>query len=72
MHLPKVALCSRGFRSPRDKSQVPAPRKVMDVLDANACQAGNFRVREDFLARFDLDHGTLADSAPLFLAPHLI
>jgi hypothetical protein len=34
-----------------------ALRKVVHMLDADAGQAGHFRVGEDFLTRFDGNHG---------------
>jgi hypothetical protein len=54
---PLVRLLACCFRGTRDKAQVPALRKITDVVYANASQTGNFRVGEDFLTRFYGNHG---------------
>src|SRR4029077_4666374 len=54
---PLVRLLACRFRSPRDKTQVPALRKIADMVDANPGQTGDFRVSKNLLARFDGNHG---------------
>jgi hypothetical protein len=70
---PLVRLFACRFRSPRDKAQVAAFRKIADVIDANPSQAGNFRVGKNLLARFYGNHGlvplTVCCTARLLLAP---
>jgi len=46
-----------GFRGAGDKAQVARAGELMNVLEADASQAGNFRIGEDFLTRFYCDHG---------------
>jgi hypothetical protein len=41
----------------------------MQVIHANAGQAGNFRVGEDLLARFDGNHGSGPLSVRLWVRP---
>lgn len=60
---PLVRLFAGRFRSPRDEAQVPALRKIADMIDANATQVGNFRVGKNLLARFYGNHG---------LVPHTV
>jgi len=52
-----------GFGGASDEAEVAGLGKLVNVVDADASQAGNFRIGEDFLARFDGDHG---------LAPELL
>ena len=66
---PLIRLDSRAFRRPGNKSQVPALREIMQVIHANAGQAGNFRVGEDLLARFDGNHGSGPLSVRLWVRP---
>lgn len=47
---PLVRLRARSFRSSRDEAQVTAPREVVQMIHADARQAGYFRVGKDFLA----------------------
>ena len=53
---------------------MPALCKIANVIDANASQAGNLRVREDLLTRFYGDHGlfplTVCHTALLLPAPN--
>src|SRR3981189_2934091 len=51
-----------GFRGAGDKAQVARTGKLMSVVDADASQAGNFRIGEYFLARFYRDHGRLLNN----------
>jgi len=46
-----------GFGGASDKAQVARASELVDVVQADASQAGNFRIGEDFLARFYCDHG---------------
>ena len=39
-----------------DKADVPGARQKAETLEADARQAGSLGVREDLLARLDLDH----------------
>src|SRR3954463_13472215 len=41
-----------------NKPQMSALCEVTQMIHANACQTGDFRVGEDFLARFDGNHGS--------------
>ena len=50
---PLFGLGASCFCRPRYHPQVTAAREVMQMIDANARQAGNFRVREDLLTRLD-------------------
>lgn len=62
---PLIGLLPRGFRGARDKAQVPAFREVADMVDADPSQVGDFRVRENLLARLDGNHGFVPfDSLP--------
>lgn len=54
---PLIRLLPRSLSRARDEAQVPAFREVTDVVHANPSQVGNFRVRENFLARLDGNHG---------------
>src|SRR4029077_1836857 len=44
------------FGGASDEAEVARLGELADVLDADASQAGNFRIGEDFLARFDGNH----------------
>jgi hypothetical protein len=70
---PLVRLFAGGFRSPRDKAQMAALRKIANVIDANSSQACNLCVGKNLLARFYGDHGlvplTVCHTARLLLAP---
>ena len=46
-----------GFGGASDEAEVARLGELADVLDTDAGQAGNFRIGEDFLARFDGNHG---------------
>jgi hypothetical protein len=46
-----------GFGGASDEAKVARASELMDVLDADASQAGNFRIGEYLLARFNGDHG---------------
>jgi len=69
---PLVGLLAGRFRSPRDKTQMAALRKIANVIHADTSQAGNFRVGKNLLARFYGDHGlvplTVCHTARLLLA----
>lgn len=54
---PLVRLLARSFRGPCDEAQVSALREIADVIDTDACQAGDFRVGKNLLARFYGNHG---------------
>ena len=54
---PLIRLDSRRFRCPRDEPQVPALRKVVQVVDANPSQIGDLGIGENLLARFYGNHG---------------
>jgi len=54
---PLICLLARRFRSPRDKAQMSALRKIADVVHADASQAGDLRISENLLARFYGNHG---------------
>lgn len=60
---PLVGLEACAFRCAGDEAEVAALRKVVDMLDANAGEGGDFGVRENFLTRLDGYHV----SAPWFL-----
>jgi hypothetical protein len=53
---PLVRLCACGFCRACKKSQVTPAREIVQMLDADSRQAGNFRFCEDFLARFYRNH----------------
>lgn len=55
-----------GFGGAGDEAEMARLGELVNVLDADASQAGNFRIGEDFLARFDRDHG-LAPGPPTLL-----
>ena len=59
---PLFGLDTSSFCRPGDHAQMTAAREVVQVIDANAGQAGNFGVREDFLTRFDSNQRGLASS----------
>ena len=50
---PLFGLDTSRFGRPGDHAQVTAAREVVQVIDANAGQAGNFGVRKDLLTGFD-------------------
>jgi len=54
---PLVRLQTCRLRRASDKAEVAAFRKIMDVIHADASQGRDFCIGEDFLARFDGDHG---------------
>jgi hypothetical protein len=66
---PLVRLLACGFRGTRDKAQVPALRKIADMIHANASQAGDFRVGKNLLARFYGNHGLVPRTAGYFALP---
>ena len=49
---PLVGVQTRSFRRARDEAEMTALREIVNVLDANSRQAGNFRIGENFLTRF--------------------
>src|SRR5215468_8894496 len=53
---PAVGLAG-GFGGAGNETQVPRAGELVDVLDADASQAGNFRIGKDLLAGFDRNHG---------------
>src|SRR5580704_9116306 len=69
---PLVRLLTCRFRGARDKAQVPALRKIADVIHANASQAGNFRVGENLLARFYGNHGLVPRTTGYIALPVLM
>ena len=54
---PLVGLRACSFCRARDHPKMTAAREVVQVLHADASQAGYFRVGENFLTRFDGDQG---------------
>lgn len=54
---PLIGLSIGGFCGAGDEAQVTAACEVVQVIGADAGQAGNFRFGENFLARLNLDHG---------------
>jgi hypothetical protein len=62
---PLIRLNSRRFRRSRDEPKVPALSEVVQVVDANPREIGDFIIGEDFLARFDGNH----DVGPRFSPP---
>ena len=67
---PLLRLRTGRFRGSGDHAQVTAPREIVQMFDADARQAGHFRVREDFLTGLDFNQGSLSQSPPL-LSPTL-
>lgn len=53
---PLVGLDASALGGAGDKAQMTALGKVVHVFDADAGKGGDFRVSEDFLARFDGNH----------------
>ena len=51
-----VRLLARRLRGARDKPDVAGARKLAKMRGADARQGGGLRVREDLLARLDLNH----------------
>ena len=47
---PLLCLGAGRFRGSCDDTQMTAAREIMKMFDADARQAGHFRVRKDFLA----------------------
>jgi len=45
-----------GFGGASDEAEVARLGKLVNVVDADASQSGNFRIGEDFLARLDGYH----------------
>jgi len=58
---PLFGLGASSLRRASDDAEMTAAREVVQVIDANAGQAGNFGVREDFLTRFDSNQWGLAN-----------
>jgi len=58
---PLLGLDTSSFCRTGDHAQMTAAREVVQVIDANAGQAGNLGVREDFLTRFDSNQWGLAN-----------
>ena len=48
---PLLRLRSGCFRCPRDDTQMPGTREIVNMFHADARQAGYFRICKDFLAR---------------------
>jgi len=46
-----------GFGGASDEAEMARLRELVNMVDADAGQTGNFRIGEDFLARFDGNHG---------------
>jgi len=53
---PLIRFEAGGFGGASDESQVASLCEVVDVLDANAGQAGNFRIGENLLAGLHGNH----------------
>jgi len=53
---PLFRLLTRRLRCACDKADVPGARQNAETLEADARQGGSLGVREDLLARLDLDH----------------
>ena len=60
------------FRGPRDKSQVPAPREIVQVFHTNPRQAGNFRLRKNLLTRLDRDQELPLSFSAVLVTFHLV
>src|SRR5579883_30820 len=57
-----------SFRGASDETEVARASELMNMLDADASQSGNFRIGEDLLARLYRDHGSCSWTTPsLFL-----
>jgi len=54
---PLIRIDPGSFRSASDEAEVATLGEIVNVLDANAREAGNFRIGENLLARLDRDHG---------------
>jgi hypothetical protein len=54
---PLVGLLTGSFRGAGDEAQVAAAREIVEVVHADARKTRHFRIGEDFLTRFDSDHG---------------
>ena len=54
---PLVRINPRGFCRASDESQVTAFGEIVQVLDTNPRQSGDFRISENFLARLHGNHG---------------
>jgi hypothetical protein len=54
---PLIRRHSCRFRRTRDHPKMPAAREIMQVIHADAGQAGHFRVGENLLARFNSNQG---------------
>jgi len=58
---PLFGLDASRFGRAGDHAQMTAAREVVQVIDANAGQAGNFGVRKDLLTGFDSNQRGLAN-----------
>jgi hypothetical protein len=66
---PLIRLNSRRFRRSRDEPEVPAPREIAQVVDANPRKIGHLVIGENFLARFDGNHGPWPSFLSALLVP---
>lgn len=66
---PLIRLNSRRFRRPRDEPKVPALREVVQVVDANPRKIRHLVIGENFLARFDGNHGPCLSFLSALLVP---
>ena len=64
---PLFGLGASSLRRASDDTQVTAAREVMQMIDADAGQSGNFGVRKDFLTRFDSNQRVLASFSAAFV-----
>ena len=62
---PLFGLGASSLRRASDDAEMTAAREVMEMIDANAGQTGNFGVRKDLLTGFDSNQRGLASSPPL-------
>ncbi len=53
---PLIGVFPRCLIRACDKAEAPAARQAVEMLHADARQAGNLRVRKDLMAGLDLDH----------------
>src|SRR6266566_6774762 len=54
---PLIRVDPRSLGGPSNESQVARLGEIVDMLDANSRQSGNFRIGENLLARLHGNHG---------------
>ena len=65
---PLFGLGARSLRGASNHAEMTATREVMQMIDADAGQTGNFGVGKDLLTGFDSNQSGLARSPPLLPA----